>query len=125
MSDEEKEQMPLAGFEAGDSETFDLAKAREEMGLGGPHMKAEDLVDETFLITGAKQFKSSFKGQDRSPFFCRCFNQEDDEAFTTVLGGTQPTEILEAYIAAGGNRPLRVTLRFVKQGGYEGYYVIE
>lgn len=122
---EEPEQMPLAAWESDEEKVYDLKKAREELGLTGPHMKTAELIDETFLIVGAKQFRSSFAGQERQPFFCRCFNQDDDEAFTTVLGGTQPTEVLEAYIAAGGNRPLRVTLRFVKQGGYEGYYVIE
>ena len=122
---EEQEQMELVGWENSGGKVYDLAKAREELGLVGPHMKAGDLVGETFDILSAKPFKSTYEGQDRLPFFCNCRALEDEEHFTTVLGGAQPTEVIQSYIDAGGDRPLRVTLRFVKGGAYKGYYVIE
>ena len=105
-------------------EAFDLAIAIEELGLNLSMQKAADLVDHTFLIIGAKQFPSTMS-QENNPYYCRCFDEGQQEGFAVVLGGGQPVEILPSYIASGRVTPLRVTLRHVEGGVHGGYYILE
>ena len=122
----EKEQMPLVPqeWETEGGKPMSMADAKEEFDIGYPHVPAAELKGESFIIRGAQQFESDLN-PDRNPYFVLCADAKTGELFTTTLGGKQPVEFLEAYMAKGGKRPLAVTLTFVEQGRYDGYYVIE
>lgn len=101
-----------------------VAEAKADLDIGYPHVKAEELKGKTFTIVGAQTFPSTLS-PDTDPFFCLCRDDENGELWTTVMGGKQPVEFLSAYFAKGGTRPLLVTLQYVEQGKFDGYYVIE
>ncbi len=101
-----------------------LAGILQEMGLSGPRIPASELVDRTFIITGAKPFESSFKGGEHA-WFCVCVDPELGEVFTTVLGGLAVVDIIDALAKAGLSAPLQVTMRQVQGGRYGRYYVLE
>lgn len=107
---------------AAEAITVDQAKA--DLDIGYPHVKAGDLKGKSFTIVGLQTFKSQLS-PDVDPFFVLCRDEKSGELWTTVLGGKQPVEFLSAYMAKGGTKPLAVTLTFVDQGTFEGYYVIE
>ncbi len=87
-------------------------------------MKAEELVDTTFIVFAAKRCLSG-KYKDSVYYFCNCTDKEKSETFTTTLGGGAVVEMLDKYIAAEINKPFEITLRFIKEGSHDGYYVIE
>ena len=101
-----------------------VKQAKADLDIGYPHITAETLKGESFTIVGLQTFKSTLS-PDTDPFFCLCRDEKSGELYTTVLGGKQPVEFLSAYIAKGGNKPLAVTLNFVEQGTFDGYYVLE
>ena len=90
--------------------------------LTPPHVKPLDLVDTTFVLVSAKQFESSYAGQDHA-YFCTCLDM-GGKPFTTVLGGMTFVEFMDKFTALDLQQPVKVTLGFVKQGKYGGYYVI-
>jgi hypothetical protein len=101
-----------------------LTKVLQEMGLSGPRVPADQLVDTTFTILRAKPFQSSFS-EDAHAWFCVCQAKDDGEVFTTVLGGQAVVDILDALVATGMTNPLEVTLRQVSGGRFGRYYVLE
>lgn len=103
---------------------INLREEMESLGLIGPHIKAEDLVDQTFVVFAAKRCLSK-KYPDSPYYFCNCTDKEKSETFSTTLGGAAVVEMLDKYIAAGVNKPFEVTLRFIEEGSHDGYYVIE
>jgi hypothetical protein len=103
---------------------MDLAEANEEYELEHVHVKAEDLKGKTFIILGAKPFQSA-QFPNSNPFFCLCTDDKRSELFTTTLGGEAVTKLLSRYVAAGGTRPLRVTLVWNEGGRYGGYYTLQ
>ena len=112
-----------AAIEGKEAKPVTLAKLNDEFKLTLPHIKAEELVDKTFVIAGVKEFESAFPTQDHA-YFAKCVNREFGE-FTTVLGGTAVVEMVDAIIASGSYRPVEVTLRKIVGGKYGGYYTIE
>jgi hypothetical protein len=94
------------------------------MGLSGPRIPAENLVDERFIIMGAKAFQSSF-AEDKHAYFCVCKNSSTGEIFTTTLGGQACVDILDALAASEFSSPLEVTLREVEGGRFGRYYQFE
>ena len=101
-----------------------IEKAKEEFDIGYPHVAAAELKGESFVIRGARQFESDLN-PERNPYFVLCADAKTGELFTTTMGGKQPVEFLEAYMAKGGKRPLAVTLRWIDKGPNKSYYVIE
>lgn len=103
-----------------DLEPMTLAEAYEEYDLGENIIEAAKLEGKTFLIMSAKSFKSKFDGE-RDPFFVDCFDRVEEEAFSTILGGKQPVDIITKYIVSGAITPLEVTLQ-KSLGGQSGWY---
>jgi len=101
-----------------------LAAMLQEMGLSGPRVPAEQLVDQTFTILRGKPFQSSYN-EDAHAWFCVCQEQGGGDVFTTVLGGMAVVDILDALVATGMTNPLEVTLRLVVGGRFGRYYVLE
>lgn len=95
-----------------------------QMGISGPQVPAEELVDQTFTILKAKSFDSAF-AEDRHAYFCAIAIEGTGEIMTTVLGGQAVVDIIDALSAAGLDNPLTVTLRHKTGGKYNGYYVLE
>lgn len=103
---------------------IDLRKEMEELGLFAPHIKAKELIGETFIIFKAKPFESKYE-QEYSPYFCNCTDLKHTEVWTTVLGGQAVTELLSKYIALETGKPIKVTLGWVEGGSHDGYFTIE
>ncbi len=101
-----------------------LADILKQMGLSGPRVPADQLVDTTFTILGAKQFASAFPGSDHA-YFVVARSEATEETFTTVLGGQAVIDILDALVLAGFDQPLTVTLRWNEGGKFNGYYSLE
>ncbi len=101
-----------------------VEQAKADLDIGYPHIKTDDLKGKSFTIVGLQTFKSTLN-PDIDPFFALCRDEDTGELWTTILGGKQPVEFLSAYMAKGGTRPLAVTLTFVEQGTYDGYYRLE
>lgn len=92
-----------------------------------PHFKAEDLAGHSFDILSLKPFKSSYERQDHA-YFATCSSDErieDGGLFTTVFGGQMLTEVLDAVVKKELPNAISVTLKFVRQGKYNGYYIFE
>lgn len=104
----------------------DLSELKKQYDIEYPHVKANEIVGQTFIIVGAKTFPSSFEGQDYDPYFVTCFDEANEEYFTTVLGGEQPSKLLSTLIALDVNVPPRVTLNFHEGSGkFGGYYTLD
>jgi hypothetical protein len=95
-----------------------------ELGISGPRVPAENLIDTTFIILGAKSYQSSYKDENHV-YFCVCKDAATKEVFTTSLGGAAVVDVLDALVATKFNRPLKVTLRQVEGGKFGRYYVLE
>lgn len=102
----------------------DLKKEMEKMGLIAQHIKAKQLIGETFIIFKAKPFNSRFDTENE-PYFCHCTDVNHTEVWTTTLGGQAITELLKAYIDKGPGKPIKITLGWVEGGAYDGYFVFE
>jgi hypothetical protein len=89
-----------------------------------PIVKAEELIDTTFVIRKAKAWESTLK-HGGVVYFCTCASFPDGELFNTNLGGDAVVEILSKAFAAGVVAPLKVTLRKVSGGKFGRYYVLE
>lgn len=107
-----------------DAEPIDMAALNAEMGLSGPRIPAESLVDTLFTILGAKAYQSSYDPEDHV-YFCVCRNDKTGEMFTTSLGGSAVVDVLDSLSAAGVDRPLRVKLSQIESGSGRRYYVLE
>ncbi len=103
---------------------YPLSKITEQMGLTGPRIPAQDLVDKPFIILAAKTFGSSFDAE-RHAYFCIIRDVETDQILTTVLGGFAVTDILDAVVNSEFREPLLCTLRKHQGGRYGSYYVLE
>lgn len=103
---------------------INLRKEMEKLGLVAQHIKAKDLIGETFVIFKARTFASKYD-TERDPYFCHCTDLKHTEVWTTVLGGQAVTEILEGFIALETGKPIQVTLGFVEGGAHDGYFIIE
>lgn len=110
-----------------DLQPIPLLDVLKEMGLSGPRVPAEQLVDQTFTILAAKPFGSAYDDNAHA-YFCVCMDVVTRETFTTVLGGQAVVDILDALAAQNFQAPLTATLRRVAQGKYAakgGYYSLE
>jgi len=107
-----------------DAQPLDWAQFAKQAGLRGTPVTAEELVNKTFDILRAKQFESSFEGQDHA-WFCIVRPVEQDETFEVTLGGQAVVEVLDAYAKSGYNNPLRVKLSHKSGGKFKGYYTFE
>jgi hypothetical protein len=103
---------------------MEYADLANTLGISGPRVPAENLVDTHFIILGAKAYSSSFQ-EDKHVYFCVCKDTSTGEIFTTSLGGQAVVDILDACVSANFNRPLAVTLRHVDGGKFHGYYTLE
>jgi hypothetical protein len=101
-----------------------LSEILQKLGISGPRIAAEALVDHEFTITGCKAFPSAFKEHEHA-YFVVAKDARTGEIFTTVLGGMAVTEILDALVAVSFNSPLTVTLRWNEGGRFQGYYTLE
>ena len=115
---------PLSFVTGTDDEPVVLANVLAEMGLSGPRMKAETIVDATFDIMRARAFPSAYEGQDHA-YFVVGRMIETGQMFTVVLGGAAVVDTIDSYVRARRSNPLRVTLRYNEGGRYSGYYVLE
>jgi hypothetical protein len=107
-----------------DQEPLDWSQFAQQAFLTGEPTTAEELVGKTFDIMHAKKFDSSFDGQDHA-WYCVVRPVGQDQAFAVTLGGQAVIEVLDAYAASGGTRPLRVKLGFKSGGKFKGYYQFE
>lgn len=98
-----------------------LQDVLRELGIAGPRIPADQLKGKTFTIVRAKPFMSSF-AEDKQAYFCVIVLEGDSTPYTTVLGGQAVVDVIQAYILSGGNKPLTVTLDFIEQGRWAGYY---
>jgi hypothetical protein len=103
---------------------LDWSQFAKQAGLRGTPITAEDLVNKTFDIMRAKQFESSYEGQDHA-WFCIVRPIDQDEVFEVTLGGQAVVEILDAYSKSGLQNPLRVRLTYKAGGKFKGYYNFE
>ena len=103
-------------------EAQSIEQVNQQFHITLPHRKAEEIVGVTFVIVTLKEFESSYVEQDHA-YFCGCIAL-DGEKFTVVLGGTAIVDFLDKFTAIDTRKPLKVTLGFVKQGKYGGYYTI-
>jgi len=101
-----------------------LADVKEQLGEVTQKIKAEQLIDKSFVILSAKAFPSTLK-KDSYAYYCECSNPKSGELFATVLGGGAVVEMLDKWCASGLMEPLLVTLRKVSGGRYGRYYVLE
>jgi hypothetical protein len=108
----------------GDATPLDWALFAKQAGLRGTPIAAEELVNKTFDIMRAKQFESSYEGQDHA-WFCIVRPVDQDEVFEVTLGGQAVVEILDAYSKSGLQNPLRVKLTYKAGGKFKGYYNFE
>ena len=117
---------PIQGVMFADMERkpVNLRKEMEKLGLLARHIKAKDLVGETFIIFKAKTFDSKYETEN-DPYFCHCTDLKHTEVWTTVLGGQAVAELLKNYIALNLGKPIQVTLGWVEGGSHDGYFVIE
>jgi hypothetical protein len=118
------QQQPLQYVADRELPVVSLGSILKEMGISGPRVPAEQLVDQTFVILRGKAFQSSFNEQAHA-WFCVCKDKQTGEVITTVLGGQAVVDILDALVQTGMTSPLEVTLRHVAGGRYSGYYVLE
>lgn len=110
-----------------DMQPIALLDVMREMGISGPRIPAEQLVDQTFVILAAKPFASAYK-EGTHAYFCVCSDAGTGELFTSVLGGQAVVDIIDALASTNFQAPLRVTLRKIAQGKYAakgGYYSLE
>jgi len=113
------------GLEASTADKpVDLLQVARELDIVAPHQKAEDLVGQTFTIYGARWVPSTLSPGDHY-YFCRCVDPETGEKFTTSLGGQAVVDVLDGYFGARVDKPITIKLGFVRQGSFEGYYVLE
>lgn len=106
-------------------ETVKLSSILAEMGISGPRIPAESLIDQTFVIRAAKAFQSSYQEQAHA-YFCVIAMVDTGEVLTSVLGGQAVVDIIDSLCAAGLDSPLEVTLRYKAGGGrFSGYYYLE
>ena len=91
------------------------------------HVRSEELSGGTFQILSLKPFKSSYDKQDHAYFaFCRGHEEiEDGGIFTTVFGGMLLVEVLDGLVKEGLKNPIEVTLKYVRQGKFDGYYIFD
>ena len=101
-----------------------LSGILQAMGLSGPRVPASELIDQSFIIVGAKPFSSAF-AVDAHAWFCVCRAPETGEVFTTVLGGQAVVDIIDALTRSGFSSPILVTLKQVAGGRFGRYYVLE
>ena len=109
---------------AKDKPVLSLQRVLSEMGISGPRVTAEQLVDQTFTILRAKAFPSAY-AEGAHAYFCICQPQGGGDVFTTVLGGQAVVDVLDALFATGLTNPLEVTLRKVEKGRFGRYYILE
>lgn len=124
----------------------DWRAMRERFDPQGIQIPAKELVGETFTIVMYRPVESSYEGGGVF-YYCRCLKEDTGEIFNTTLGGAAVVEVLDAFdrlrnayheavsmgdsvralelADMGAVAPLRVTLDFVTQGKYNGYYVFE
>lgn len=96
----------------------------EQAGILARQVPAVDLVDQTFIITGLKTFKSSFQDGNHC-YYTMLTVKDSGEKLATVLGGGAVVDMLDTLIKAGVRSPLEVTLRNVEGGAFGHYYVLE
>jgi len=104
-----------------DAEPLVIADVLKQMGLSGLRIPATELRGKTFTILRAKPFMSSFDAS-KDAWFCVILLPDDDDTYTTVLGGEAVVDILAAVAKAEYERPLQVTLEWIEGGRYGGYY---
>ena len=124
----------------------DWKSMRERFDPQGVKVAARELVGQTFTITEYRPVESSFPTGGVF-YFVKGLQEDTGELFNTTLGGQAIVEVLNSFdalrsayqeavnfgddaraaelAALGANAPLRVTLAWVAQGKYEGYYVFE
>ena len=103
-----------------------LADIKEELGIEHPHLKASEIEGQPFILIGVKEFPSSYSNQKHNPLFCTCVWPGTDETFTTVIGGEQPVNLINALMATGQVTPPICTLVFHEGSGkHDGYYTLE
>lgn len=95
-----------------------------QLGLAGTPISAKELVGTEIDILRAKQFESSFPGQDHA-WYCVVRPVGSEELFSVVLGGGAVVEILDAFAQTGMSRAIRVTLGWKDGGKFSGYYTLE
>lgn len=119
---EDQRESAITQLVAGpDEQPVVLATVLQEMGLAGPRIPAEQLKYKKFKIVRAKPFMSSYD-ESKQCYFCVIYLEGDSNPYTTVLGGGAVVDIIQAYIASGGKKPLMVMLDFIEGGRWGGYY---
>lgn len=120
----EPEAVTPAASRMSPGEVRKLGDALDELGYRGTVIKAEELVDKTFVLRRVRPYRSRFEGQDQA-LFCWCAWPDTGEAFTTTLGGVGVMDTLDFYLSELGDLPVQVTLRKQEGGSHGWFYVLE
>jgi len=124
--EDDKDQLILSGEgwqpESG-AKPRSLEDISKEYGIVAPHQAAKDLIGETFAIRALRRVESDLGGVGYY-YFVLAVDPKTGEAYTTTLGGRAVVQILDRLIEKGVTDPVIVKLDFVKQGKYDGYYVL-
>ena len=124
--EDDKEQLILSGegwrSDIG-AKPRTLADISEEYGIVAPHQAAKDLIGETFAIQAMRRVESNLGGVGYY-YFVLALDPKTGESYTTTLGGQAVVQVLDRLIEKGVTDPVTVTLDFVEQGKYDGYYVL-
>ena len=126
MTEPMNEMIPFTDgdwFAGADTKAKPLADVAQEYGIVAPHQKAEALRGQSFTILGLKKVASDLPGPGYY-YFVACYDAKAKEYFTTSLGGQAVLQTLDRMIAKGVKEPVVVTLDFVEQGAFDGYYVL-
>lgn len=116
------EENPIVAIQA--SETMmpiRLGDVLKEMGLTAPMVPARELIGEEFVILRGRRFTSRFS-ENKHAWFIIFKYPDDDEIYSTILGGDAVVELLDAWASTNRYEPLLVYLEWVNGGRYGGYY---
>lgn len=127
-------------------EPVDWKSLREEFDPQGIAQDAKELVGRSFTITEYRPIESAYEGSEVF-YYVKGVLKDTGELFHTSLGGQAVVEILNSFdalrsayrealqfgddaradelAALGANRPLLVTLNWIAQGKFGGYYIFE
>lgn len=127
-------------------EPVDWSSLRERFDPQGDKVEAKGLIGQSFTIVEYRAVDSSYEGNEVF-YHVKGLMADTGELFNTSLGGQAVVDVLNSFDALrsayqeavrygddaraqelaelGATKPIQVTLGWVAQGKYSGYYVFE
>lgn len=127
-------------------EPVDWSSLREKFDPQGEKVDARDLIGKTFTIVEYRAIDSSYEEADVF-YHVKGLYVDTGELFNTSLGGQAVVDVLDSFDALrsayqeavkngddaraadlaelGATKPIQVTLGWMAQGKYSGYYIFE